>query len=311
MTDHVTEHSTHSVTGSAAAALDVRRELAAPDLAERLVALGFGPEDVEPALRAASSVLTRPDDLAVVEEGARRLAARVGVLPHTDGSEVWQGLAVDADGVLAMLALLASAPAVAAFHASRDVPPEVSAATLADLGQQATVHRLVTGGFGVATYPWVGGHVWSGALYRLGRLQLDLDMAATVDGRGREWVLSTHIPRADRLAPEDVDASFAAAPEFFARHLPEVTPTDVHCLSWLLDPRLPRLMPGSNLASFQRRWRTYGEPRNGDDDALFFAFTRRGGLDLDRLPAQTSLQRALRSVWEAGEHWNVVEGRLA
>ena len=43
------------------------------------------------------------------------------------------------------------------------------------------------------------------------------------------------------------------------------------------------------MAQFGRRWRLYGEPLAGDEDALFFTFHRRGSVDLDSLPRDTSL----------------------
>lgn len=296
---------------STSARTPVRATLAAPDLPQCVDALGFSPEDGADVLTAAAAVLDRPADLAALQAAAARLVARVGVLPPTLGDAVWDALPADGAGVLPLLALLATAPVVADFHASRNVPPDVSAATLADLGEQTRVHRLVTGSFGLGTHAWEAGYVWSGALYRLGRLQLDLERRSTVDGTGEEWVLSTHIPRGGGLAAEDVEASLAAAPAFFAEHFGELPAAGVHCRSWLLDPRIPRLLPGSNLATFQQRWRTYGEPGRGDEDALFFGFARRGPVDLEDLRAETSLQRALLSVWQAGESWHVVDGRLA
>ncbi len=300
---------------------DVRAALTAPDLAERVDALGFTPEDATDVLAAAVAVLDRPADLTRIATAAGRLVDQVGVLPPGDGTAVWRGLEPDDAGVLPMLALLVTAPAVAAFHASRDVPPEVSAATLADLGAQVRVHRLVHGSFGLGTHTWESGAVWSGALYRLGRLQFDLERQPTVDETGEEWVLSTHIPRGDGLAPADVDASLAAAPAFFAERFPQHPAQDVHCHSWMLDPRLPELLPGSNLASFQRRWRTYGEALPGDQDALFFGFARPGPFDPEAIKgdaseagaieAETSLQRAVLSLWQAGESWHVLNGRLA
>lgn len=296
---------------------DVRAQLGAPDLADRLVALGFRGPDVPDALALARSVLDRPDELAVVEEAVRRLSAQVGTLPAHEGDDVWAGLDLRTDderdegGGLAALALLASAPALAAFHASRGVPEDVSAATLADLGQQVWVHRLVSGRFGLYSYAWETGWVWSGALYRLGRLQFSLEEGTRVDGGGRELVCSTHIPRGDGLRPADVDASLARALPFFARHFPEAGPLEVHCLSWMLDPRLPELLPGTNVAHFQQRWQVYGEERDADEDALFFGFARRGRPDPAELEATTSLQRAILSVWGAGGHWRLGEGRLA
>jgi GNAT-like C-terminal domain/N-acyltransferase N-terminal domain len=295
-------------------ATNVRDALAAPDLRQRVDTLGFSADDATDVLAAAARVLDRPDDLAAVEAAAARLVAGIGVLPPRYRDVIWTGLPADDDGVLPLLALLATAPAVAGFHASRGVPPDVSAATLADLGQQTRVHRLVTGGFGLGSHGWEASFVWSGALYRLGRLQFDLELRPTVDGTGEEWVLSTHIPRGTSLAPADLDASFDAALPFFAEHFGEHPTGDIHCRSWMLDPRLPELLPGSNLAAFQQRWRTYGEPGPGDQDALFFGFARDRHTEPDQLadlPATTSLQRAIRSVWRAGDHWHVVDGRLA
>ena len=298
---------------STTARTDVHAMLTAPDLAQSVAALGFSPDDAAEVLTAAATLLDRPEELASVQVAAERLVDRIGVLPPRDGADVWSGLRVDDHGVLPLLALLATAPAVTLFHTFRNVPADVSAATLADLGQQTRVHRLVHGRFGLGTYAWEAGYVWSGALYRLGRLQFDLELQPTVDGVGQEWVLSTHIPRSGPLAPADVDAAFAAARAFFAERFPE-HPVDpgqgIHCRSWMLDPRLPDLLPGSNLAAFQQRWRTYGLPGVGDDDALFFGFARRGAPDLREVPAETSLQRAIASVWRSGNHWLVVDGRL-
>ena len=295
---------------------EVRDELARPDLAARAEALGFRGDDVPDLLAVARATLERPEDLAVVEQAAERLRRWVGTLPARDGGPVWEGLDVGEDGELAVLALLATAPAVAAFHIGRGVPADVSAATLADLGQQVWVHRLVSGRFGLYSHAWETGTVWSGALYRLGRLQLSLEEGNRVDAAGRELVISTHIPRGDSLRPADVDASLAAAQPFFARHFPEHVPEQgalaVHCQSWMLDPRLPGLLPGSNLARFQQRWTVYGELREADADALFFGFARRGATDLETLgalEARTSLQRAVLAVWRAGAHWHLAEGR--
>ena len=290
--------------------VDVRTALADRDLPAWVEVLGFSPDDAADVRAAATDLLDRPDRLAAVQTAADRLVEGVGVLPPGMGHGIWRGLPADADGVLPLLALLATAPVVAAFHASRDVPADISAATLADLGQQTRVHRLVHGGLGLGTHTWEAGYVWSGALYRLGRLQFDLERQATVDGTGEEWVLSTHIPRGERLVPEEVDASLAAAFPFFAAHFGERPASDVHCRSWMLDARIPDLLPGSNLARFQQRWRTYGMPGLGDEDALFFAFARPPETDLKAVPAETSLQRAIASVWRSGNHWLVVDGRL-
>ena len=157
-----------------------------------------------------------------------------------------------------MLTLLVTAPEVAAYHARRGIPPEVSRATLADLGQQVWVHRQTYGEFGLHTHDWLC-WAWSGGLYWLGRLQfgLEFDQHPPV-GSPPGWVLSVHIPRSGPLTRESVDDSFAAATRLLCPILSGISDARLHLPSWLLDPQLATLLPGSNLAAFQQRWRLYG-----------------------------------------------------
>ena len=292
----------------------VRRRLRDPGLAQRLQAWGFAAEDQAPALEAADAVADRGDALDAVAELGRRLLIRLGdFAPATDGASVWADVQDrgSVPGGMALLTLLVTAPEVAAFHAARGVPPAVSTATLADLGQQVAVHRLTYGHFGLHTQGWLS-LVWSGALYRVGRLQFNL-RRETIPGRngGRPgWVLSTHIPRTGPLIPDLVDASFAQAGALFARCFADYPTETFHCRSWLLDPDVATGLPGSNLAAFQRRWRLYGEPEPGEADALFFGFLRRDHADLATLPRDTGLQRLLADRLSSGQGWTVRTGWL-
>lgn len=293
--------------------VDVRRRLDAVDLA-RLAELGFAPADRPPAVRAAAFVRERPDALAAVEAMAERLVAGIGEFDSDAADAVFPeppaGPDVFGPGVLPMLALVATAPEVAAYHADRGIPAAVSAATLADLGQQVWVHRLTYASFGLHAYGWLT-RAWSGDLYWLGRLQFNLQR-----DRG-DWVLSTHIPRTSPqtggggLDPDQVDAAFAHATRFFATHFPEYPTRDFCCRSWLLDPELAGALPDSRLAGFQRRWRLTGEDEPGDEDALFFVFSRRGPVDLGSLPTDTALRRVVVDRLRSGGHWRTVGGRLA
>jgi len=269
--------------------------------------LGFRDEDAIDAAAAVARVQECVDQREAVATMADRLRRAVGTFANEgEGDAYWSGVPVDvADlgiGVLAMLALATTAPDVAAFHAARGVTAEVSTATLADLGQQVWVHRLTYGEFGLHTYAWLG-LVWSGALYRLGRLQFNLERSEN------GWLLDTHIPQSGPLDPDSVDASFEAAREFFGRHFPECPVTGFVCRSWLLDPTLAEL-PDSNLAAFQRRWTAYGEPQPGTGDVLFFVFHRRGPVDLASLPTDTALRRLVAERLASGAGWSTISGRL-
>ncbi len=293
--------------------LDVRERLSAPDLSDRLVLLGSREADRAETLAAASSVLDQAAELAVVQLQAEALTREIGHFRVPGDDTVpspWPGDRTDSaygPGVLQLLALLAGVDDVRAFHATREIAADDSWRALSDLGQQVFVHRLTYGSFGIHTHNWLR-VAWSGALYWLGRLQFNLQ-ARTSSSTG--WVLSTHIPRSGPLTPEEVDVSFARARCFFAKHFDDYPADAFSCDSWLLDPVLAEVLPEtSNMARFQHRWALEGEPVVGDDDAVFFTFNRRPPVDLDLLPRDTTLQRAILDRLQGGGHWQVRRGRI-
>ncbi|TDE99183.1 hypothetical protein EXU48_02070 [Occultella glacieicola] len=168
------------------------------------------------------------------------------------------------------------------------------------------VHRLTFGEFGLHTQDWLIGH-WTGGNYWLGRLQYTPRRRPGAEG----IALSAHIPRTGPLTPAAVDASFARAVTFFARHFPDYPAANIHCASWLLDPQLSEVLaPGSNMASFQRRWELTPARTTADTDVMFFVFNRRGEVDLDTLPQHSSLERAVVAHLRAGGHWYAREGEV-
>ena len=72
-----------------------------------------------------------------------------------------------------MLALVATAADVYAYHRSRGIDADISWRSLSDLGQQVWVHRQTYGAFGLHTQGWLL-VAWSGSLFWLGRLQFEL-----------------------------------------------------------------------------------------------------------------------------------------
>jgi hypothetical protein len=282
--------------------------LRSPDLPGWLTRLGLRTEDREDLEVVLTTVRERPDELALVDRLAEALRRTIGRFPGEPDRDLWPGYDPAADpygaGVLPLLALVATAPDLVAFHRARGVPEEVSAQTLTELGQQTWVHRQAFGDLGLHTYGWEP-VTWSGSLYWLGRLQFNLQLLPT------GWVCSTHIPQSGPLDPAAVDDSLERAADFFPRHFPDRAVSHFWCSSWLLDPELAAALdPASNMARFQRRWHLYGEPMPGDEDALFFTFARRGEVDLDTLPQRTTLQRALVERLRGGGHWSVRTGLL-
>ncbi|HIZ35182.1 MAG TPA: DUF5596 domain-containing protein [Candidatus Ruania gallistercoris] len=289
----------------------VRERLGAADLPETLVLLGFAEQDAHDTLALVAR--TRTDDAALtrIAELTGAVIARIGDLLGDLPGPVW---ARDGEWAgereLAICTLLVTVPEIRAYHRGRGISDAISWRSLSDLGQQIAVHRLTFAEFGVHTHDWLLA-AWSGGLYWLGRLQFTIEKAD--DG----ILASVHIPRAGSFAPELVDASLARVPGFFARHFPELRLLGLHCASWLLDPQLAEVLPGtSTIAAFGRRWQLTDELRPGDADVLFFVFSRRGSrrdgtdIDLDSLPQDTSLQRAVLTRLRSGGHWHCRVGHL-
>ncbi|WP_091521220.1 acyltransferase domain-containing protein [Microlunatus soli] len=288
------------------------RLAAADDAALRR--LGFRDDDRAELAAIIERVLADTDRLAQVEELAAALRARIGAFDSEEqpfagyaGDERERADAEWGIGVLPLLALLVTADDVAAFHAERGIGRDISEVSLSDLGQQAWVHRRTYGEFGLHTFGWLT-VAWSGALYWLGRLQFNLTRSE-LPGIDGGWVISTHIPEAGPLTPEAVAESFGRARAFFGRYFADYPTTLFHCASWLLDPQLVEVLaPESNMVAFQQLWELRGEPRDGDGDALFFVFRRRGEVDHTTLPQRTSLERAIVARLNDGGHWSVREG---
>lgn len=247
-------------------------------------------------------------DLARVAQTADALLGHLGVwtMPDPDLLAAAPDDPGRPPGLLRIAALLATVPEVRAFHAARGIADADSWGALSLFGVQLRIDRAAYDGtFGLRTALWLTAP-WSGALYWLGRLQLNL---FDLPGEGR-W-LSAHIPRTGPLTPGDVDASFARAYAFFDLHFPDLPVRGFHCRSWLLDPQLLEVVaPGSNIARFQQRWLLTDELAPGNADALYFTFAQRGDLDLGALPQETSLQRGIVGRIQAGGEWHVRAGTI-
>lgn len=296
--------------------MDVRARLLTADLPERLTRLRFRPDDRADALRLLPQVLDDSASAARAGVLADRLLANVGHFDDLPVDPVFEQADDEhplGKGLVPLAALLATVDDVRAYHASRGIPDEVSLDTLGDLGQQVWVNRLAFDAFGLHNHGWEC-TVWRGWFAWLGRLQFHLDREhAPADAdhsqHSTEWVLSCHIPATGPLNLDDVEASFAAARDFFARHFPDYPARRIVTHSWLADPTLAELLPPtSNIARFQRRWTVYGEGRDGDADVIYFTFRRPPDVDLASLPQDTTLQRAVVGYLRRGGHFQVANG---
>jgi hypothetical protein len=289
------------------------------DLADALLDLAVPHEEIGPLLAHRDAVLADADLHWLLERTVRLLASRIGtvgdrhrlpMLPESWGA---------AGRYLYVYAFVALAPHTRAYHAERGVPEDVSRHTLADIGRQVAVHRRRYG-FGGLLHPnWLTLHL-RGELYQLGRLQFQRARLGSRTGQAVGTAglplgpgdpnLELHIPDfLGPFSPQACDRSLERARRFFAEHYPQERYRVATCYSWLLDPQLARYLPAdSNIVRFQRRFRIV-HPGEGDYDreTIDFVFGD-PDLPLDRLPRDTTLQRAVADHIRGGEHWNGARG---
>lgn len=189
---------------------------------------------------------------------------------------------------------LARVPEARRLHAERGLTDAESWDTLQDLPRHAHLDRLLHGTPGLRKDWWVE-LAFAGRLFQLGRLQFE----------PRRTCLAIHVPEeGGPLSPPAVDASLARARELFPAY------AQACCTSWLLDPQLAELLPPeSNIVRFQRRFEPTGETGVDDARVLEFVFHTLAP-DLDRLPRETTLQRAIVDHLRSGGHLYSVAGTL-
>jgi hypothetical protein len=121
--------------------------------------------------------------------------------------------------------------------------------------------------------------------------------------RRGDRALGIHIPGTGPLSPEACDDSIRRARAFFARHFPEEAYHLATCGSWMLDPQLAEYLPEtSNIIHFQRRFQIMPVSWDGDPDMFRYVFGR-PTIQLDGLPQDTALQRAIVQHLRVGRHW--------
>ncbi len=215
---------------------------------------------------------------------------------------------------------LALVPATRRFHDQRGIPDEMSWRSLGpSLAAALRSYRAMTAEGGTGGFRWTLPLRFRGVVYRIGRLTYNLGTVSLGNGPCG-YVLGVHIPGGERLDLDACLASMAEARGFFARHFPDRPVSWFACESWLMDPQLGEYLDaGSNIVRFQRLFTILplvegvGATNRGDDDMLEYLFGAAAdaspvGDQLDRLPQESTLQRAFVRHLRAGRHWHVRTG---
>lgn len=293
----------------------------AHQLAPVLLDLAVPHEDIDLLIGLAAQVEQSPDLNWLLRRCVHSLTARMGKIGGLASLPSLQGLPVPLADYFLVLVFVAALPHATAYHQSRGIPDNVTRRTFADLGRNMAVHRKRHGGGGLHAPQWQTLH-FTGVLYDLGRLQFERGRLGKRTSAGiraagfayqpGDYTLSVHIPDfSGPMSPLACDESFERARTFFARHFPEERFRTAVCHSWLMDDQLGEYLPdSSNIIRFQKRFRlAYQYAGNQDDGPLGFVFGRTVE-DLDDLPQDTTLQRAIIDHIRSGRHWHGGTGWL-
>jgi hypothetical protein len=218
-----------------------------------------------------------------------------------------------------MYVFAAITPYTRELNAQRGIPDAITQATLADIGRHVLIHQAQHQSLGLSGPGWLMLHA-RGMIFQLGRLQFERARLGTTSSTALQQaghpyqkgdpILAVHIPGfMGPFTPEDCDASFAIAREFFSTHFPGERYDIAVCYSWLLDPQLAEyLPPSSNIVQFQRRFQPlYTTSEESNRTTLEFVF-RTPDRPLDDLPQNTTLERAVVQHIRAGRSWHGGQG---
>ena len=257
----------------------------------------------------------KEQEIAQLEE-TERLAESLGIertFVQKGGDSVWaeihsQEKPENDDGAGILIRQLMTAAESRKYGAWKDIPEGIWVDTMKCFPRFVSEHRRSYGRDGFDRYGWTTRQIGA-KLFRIGEMEYEM---AENEKNGRE--ISLHIPSDSRLEPERMNASLQAANRFFRERFPEWADAPRTCESWLLSPVLKELLPEeSRILKFQEAFEirtVYPE----DDAALEWVFYvaegQRAGLDLNRLPENTSLQRKMKALLLEGRKPGAAKGVL-
>ena len=211
------------------------------------------------------------------------------------------------------LALLTQGgPSVERMRA-RNVPEDVITATLDNTRESLRVFKARWGrpGFDMHYFGWSQGFL-DGRILQIGSLQFEASrFGRTLVLPDRtiapgDPVINVHIPEGADISHEGRHAAYGRARSVFRRSFPETAFRGFACHSWLMDPALAELLPGSRIADFQGEFIRLPE-REKSDAVYEYVFIGSAPIP-ESLPENTKLQRTLKKWYLEGHTIDEVRG---
>ena len=122
-----------------------------------------------------------------------------------------------------------------------------------------------------------------------------------------DLVISVHIPKGADLSPEAVERSYREGMALIGEKFPQYAPKCLFCSSWLMDPALEEMLGSeSKIAKFLNGYVKFPISSAGREVYSFVFVGFKG--ELEDLPENTRLERALKKKYLAGEYIHAFRG---
>ena len=216
------------------------------------------------------------------------------------------------DGFKAMSVYMAAALRVRELYDEVGIDPDIYADTMRFLRTVINHNMRIYGRLCFDREYWFYRQI-SMVLFRLGALEYEMRsvekhrLCASFTEHGPKTdngvcdtadehvpVLSVHIPGDAVMTRENLNRSYNAAAEFFSRFYPEYAYRHIFCSTWLLSPELKAFLPeSSRILEFQSDYEIV--QTFDDSNFIYWVYdTQEKEPDLNTLPEDTSLRRAIK-----------------
>ena len=218
-------------------------------------------------------------------------------------------------GFKIMAVFLAAALHTRELYAKKGIDDAVFIQTMSVFNCSVRDCKEIYGHYGFDRALWCCQHL-ALTVFRLGTLEFEMRIVTNPShfGFAEEEsipVLWVHIPSDALMTREELDNSYKTARTFFNQYYPDFKYRCICCGAWLLSPILKEILPpGSKILEFQSDFKiTKIYP---DDESYFIRVFKQQDKpdDLNRLPENTSLQRAVRKRLMEGGTIGRAEGVL-
>lgn len=211
-----------------------------------------------------------------------------------------------------MLYLLCLLPDLEEQYGREGIPTRFFHSFVENLKQAACNCQKIHGVWGTDIAWWLI-DFFKLKLFSIGRLQFKRRKLRKAMGGYAEgsYYIDVHIPGGAPLTPALCAASYAEAAAFF-RGRYGMEHILFGCHSWLLSPELRTILPeNSNILAFARDYTILQTRMDPTSSAVSFIFHVPGvPADLETLPEETSLQKALKTYLQGGKTINTAFGIL-